>query len=254
MIVNADDFGLSDGICGAVAELMAAGAVTSTTVMTCADGAEERVRRHAALLKDQAGVHLQLTAGSPRLGAARTPSLVDESGAFHRRVPAGWNPDPAEVEAEWMAQVEALMAWGVQPTHLDGHHHIHVRPGLRKVLVRVARRFGLPVRAVTGEDVTALRTSGIACPDVFVRDYDEGERTVERFLRLTHGALERCGENGIVEIMVHPGLPEPELAKITSYAAERAEEWSSLRLSGARMAARSQGAKTTSYAALGRRR
>lgn len=251
LIVNADDFGLSDGVSLGIAGLLASGAVTSTTVMTCADGAEERVRRHAPLLRGRAGVHLQLTAGRPRLAPERTPSLVGADGRFHPRIPAGFAPDPDQTAAEWTAQIEALMAWGVVPTHLDGHHHVHVLPACREALLAVAGRFGLPVRAVTDADKDALRAALIACPDVFARDFDEGARTTERFLLLAARALASCPEGGVVEVMVHPGLEEPGLGRITSYAAQRAEELAALAALPAR-AALLGGAQAGSYAVLAR--
>ena len=70
IIVNADDFALTDGVSRGIARLMEMGAVTSTSVMTCAEGAKGRVRRHAGTLRGRAGVHLQLTAGKPRLPGA----------------------------------------------------------------------------------------------------------------------------------------------------------------------------------------
>ena len=252
LIVNADDFGLSDGISLGIAGLMAAGAVTSTTVMTCADGAEERVRRHAPLLRGRAGVHLQLSAGRPRLAPERASSLVGADGCFHRRVPLDFAPDPAQVAAEWTAQIEALMAWGVVPTHLDGHHHVHVLPACREALLAVAGRFGLPVRAVTAADQAALRGSSIACPDVFAGDFDEGARTTERFLSLAARALASCPEGGAAEVMVHPGLAEPGLERITSYAAQRAEELAALAAAPSTRAAVLCGARAGSYAVLAR--
>jgi len=252
LIVNADDFALTDGISSGIARLMDTGAVTSTSVMTCAEGAEGRVRRHAGIMLGRAGVHLQLTAGRPRLPAAQVKSLVTTDGSFFRRFPAGFAPNPAEVEAEWTAQVEALLSWGIRPTHLDGHHHAHMLPSCRSALLAVARRFGLPVRAVTGEDVAALRGESLVCPDVFVRDFDEGVRTAERFLELASRAAFECPPDGVLEIMVHPGEVEPGLYPLTSYAGERGEELAALSASGASLAARRLGLAATSFACFAR--
>ncbi len=241
IIVNADDFALTDG-----------GAVTSTSVMTCAEGAKGRVRRHAGTLRGRAGVHLQLTAGKPRLPGALVKSLITPDGTFSRRFPAGYTPDPDEVEAEWTAQVETLISWGVSPTHLDGHHHAHMLPSCRPALLAVARRFGLPVRAVTAEDVAALRGEGFACPDVFVRDFDEGARTATRFLELAARAASVCQADGVLEIMVHPGEVTPELSSLTSYAAERGEELAALSVFGAALAAERFGLVATSFACFAR--
>lgn len=252
LIVNADDFGLSDGISDGIAALIGQCGLTSTTVMVCAAGAEGRVRRQTGALRGRSGVHLQLTAGRPCLPSGRVASLVGPDGAFPRRVPAGFAPDPAEVAAEWTAQIETLSAWGIHPTHLDGHHHVHMHPACRPALIAVARRFSLPVRAVAGEDVAVLRRNGIACPDVFVRDFDEGARTPERFLSLVRDAAVSCPEDGVIEVMVHPGVADPGLPAITSYATERGEELAALAISGAHQAAEKYGLVPVSYARLAR--
>src|SRR5206468_1868912 len=87
VIVNADDFGLSDGICRGVYELFEAGAISSTTMMLAAEGAIERCRTwDVRKLVGKAGVHLQLTGGRPIFTGAQVADLIDqETGKFRSK-------------------------------------------------------------------------------------------------------------------------------------------------------------------------
>jgi predicted glycoside hydrolase/deacetylase ChbG (UPF0249 family) len=51
----------------------------------------------------------------------------------------------AEIEVEIERQLEAFVAvWGRLPAHVDGHHHVHQLPGVRRALLRVLARHGAP--------------------------------------------------------------------------------------------------------------
>ncbi|MCQ6338035.1 ChbG/HpnK family deacetylase, partial [Bacillus cereus] len=70
------------------------------------------------------GVHLVLPAGEPLLGDV--PSLVGSDGSFHKHsVVREGNINPEEVEREWTAHIEKFLSYGLTPTHLDSHHHVH---------------------------------------------------------------------------------------------------------------------------------
>jgi predicted glycoside hydrolase/deacetylase ChbG (UPF0249 family) len=49
----------------------------------------------------------------------------------------------AEVDAELRAQIAKVRRAGISPTHLDGHKHVHVLPGISDVVSRLARDFGI---------------------------------------------------------------------------------------------------------------
>jgi predicted glycoside hydrolase/deacetylase ChbG (UPF0249 family) len=42
---------------------------------------------------------------------------------------------------EWCAQIENLIKLGVQPSHIDSHHHVHTIPRLLPVLAAIKKRF-----------------------------------------------------------------------------------------------------------------
>src|SRR5258707_12192584 len=56
-----------------------------------------------------------------------------------------------EVEREWDAQIRKVRGAGIQPTHLDGHKHVHMLPGLFEIALRLAKRHGIGAIRVSHE-------------------------------------------------------------------------------------------------------
>ncbi|HEC34862.1 MAG TPA: ChbG/HpnK family deacetylase, partial [Chloroflexi bacterium] len=151
LIVNADDFGRTDGVTEGILQAHLHGIVTSTTAMVNLPGAERAVRRATAEAPDLGvGVHLNLTAGRPLLPPDEVPSLLGPDGCFypiHRLVPHLMDLSPDQVRAELTAQIERFRSWGREPTHLDSHHHVlYLAPHLFRLLVELADRYHLPIR------------------------------------------------------------------------------------------------------------
>lgn len=228
LIVNADDFCLSDGVCRGVLRAMEQGVVTSTTAMACVDGAIERLQRYGSLLPGGLGVHLQLTAGTPCLPPKRVPSLVDGSGRFPDRKKRIKSLDPDEVRAEWSAQVERLLGLGYPVTHLDGHHHCHARKDTMDIALDVAAAHKLAVRALDEAMAARARAKGVPSPRTCLTGWYAEDLTPERFLILVDEAFGRLGEDAVVEIMVHPGKVTPQLVSRSSYLAGRELELEAL--------------------------
>ena len=65
LIINADDFGLTDGVCQAIVELGQAGGISSTTAMLGVPEALTRIHRYWNNLSIPCGVHLHVTYGAP---------------------------------------------------------------------------------------------------------------------------------------------------------------------------------------------
>ena len=148
LIVNADDFGISEGVNRGIVEAHLKGILTSTTVMANMPAFEQAAqlrRDHPSLA---AGVHLNLTAGNPLLPPHQLPSLVDREGHFlgGRRLLLGLTlgrVDLRQAEAELSAQLERAISAGFSPDHLDSHHHLHCHPMLQPIVVRLAQRYGI---------------------------------------------------------------------------------------------------------------
>jgi chitin disaccharide deacetylase len=232
LIVTADDFGLTEGVCRGVLTAAGRGVVRSVSVMSRADRAGELARKFgpqaAALPGVRLGAHLQLTAGTPVLPPGRVPSLVAADGRFPKRPEAVVRPDPDEVYGEWRAQVAALTRMGLSPAYLDSHHHIHALPGVLPVFIRLARELGLPARAVDAKMALALREAGVACPDACLTGFFGASPSLDSLLAVVDAAFAGAGPEAVFELMTHPGRVDEELKSITSYAAPRELELAAL--------------------------
>jgi chitin disaccharide deacetylase len=157
LILNADDFGLTQGVNQSIVELNRAGALTSATLMATAShfsaAAAEAIdgfRRHPLPLG--VGCHIVLVDGTPALPPAEIPALASASrrfrptlGSFLFDLLRGSIPE-AEIELEAIAQIRRLQAAGVRVTHLDTHKHTHMFARVLRPLLRAARICG--VRAI----------------------------------------------------------------------------------------------------------
>ena len=129
LIVNADDFGLTAGVNRAIAELAAAGALGSATLM--ADGAafHGAVESAKACPTLAVGCHIVLVDGCACAPPGSVPTLANRDGrlrsslvAFVADLQRGSIAE-AEIEAEAVAQITRLQAAGLTVSHVDTHKH-----------------------------------------------------------------------------------------------------------------------------------
>jgi hopanoid biosynthesis associated protein HpnK len=153
LIVNADDFGLTQGVNRAIEEAHSNGIVTSATLMANGAAFEDAIQRAKSNSRLSVGCHVVLVDGLPVLGGGQIPTLSDKKsgdGRFLDRlssfalrvVTGGIHPD--EIEAEATAQIRKLQSAGIPVSHLDTHKHTHIFPAVLRPLLRAARACGVP--------------------------------------------------------------------------------------------------------------
>lgn len=167
LVVNADDFGLTDGVCRGILDAHERGIVTSTSVLAVGPA----TRHWAGALRDSGagvGLHLCLVGEDPPLlGADEVPTLVDRRGQF----PLTWQEfcarsvrrqvDPDDIRRELSAQMEAVVALGLRIDHLDAHQNLHLWPSVAEVAIEVAHTHRVPVLRVTGTRCWNPRSMGV---------------------------------------------------------------------------------------------
>jgi predicted glycoside hydrolase/deacetylase ChbG (UPF0249 family) len=222
LIVNADDFGRSAGVDAGIERAHREGIVTSATLMTNAPSSAHAGERARATPTLGVGVHLVLTYGRPLTDPSRIASLVRENGSFFR---------PKELLARRIDRDEALLEYraqfarareliGREPTHVDSHHWVHDHPALSWALSELARETGAAARSHTPEQRDEYRAKGVRTPDHFTREFQHpGHIGLDDLLAL----LARL-EEGVTELMCHPGEPDAELVRTSAYARERPVE------------------------------
>lgn len=157
IIINADDFGLCDGVNEAVAQAHSDGVLTSATIMAnmpAADKAVEIAKQMPAL---GVGVHLNLFEGRPVSKEPCVGCLVDSDGWF-AFLPAklsffsiGSHKIRIAIRTELASQIQWVIDNGLKPTHLDSHKHIHCFPTIFHIVCELAGRFEIAAIRFTYE-------------------------------------------------------------------------------------------------------
>lgn len=218
LIINSDDFGYGRAINHAIIDTHQEGILTSTTLMTNTpsfDHAVKLAKENPAL---GVGVHLVLTYLEPL--RTDVPSLTDETGNFYR--PDAYRAglaiaEPDELYKEWDTQIQKFLDAGIQPTHLDSHHHAHVlNEQHQDVILELAGHYDLPVRGNLETD-KAYKTTTYFEPSF---DTISVLGTVEQTYYLDN-LFERIKENESTEIMCHVGYVDTELLNNSSFVEQR---------------------------------
>ncbi|MDF2680803.1 MAG: hypothetical protein K0R47_1993 [Brevibacillus sp.] len=219
LIVNADDFGYSKGVNLGIVEAHIEGIVSSATMMMNMPGVEHAFHLAADTPALGVGVHLVLTCGSPL--EANVPTLTDENGLFRRGQAHLAEASAEDVEREFTAQVERFFRTGRKPTHIDSHHHVHARENILPVVLRLADRYGLPVRYPWAfEQGERPHTSPIHTTEGFSHHFYGDDLTVDGLIAIIEG----LSGSSTAEIMTHPAYVDEELLKGSSYAIPRTKE------------------------------
>ena len=249
LIVNADDLGWTDGVNRGIIEAFHHGIVTSTSLLAngaAFAGGVEAARSAPGL---GVGVHLNLSDGPPVAEREAITSLLNDDGEFAggpesllmRRVRRGLRL--AEVESEWDAQIQKVRNAGIAPTHLDGHKHVHMLPGLFEIALKLAKRHDIGAIRVSLEasNLRAALSSGskqhagvvmkqglqarglkLLARDAREQAEHAGISTADYFCGIAQtGELTREGvaqfvkslPDGTTELMCHPGYADAALQK-----------------------------------------
>jgi predicted glycoside hydrolase/deacetylase ChbG (UPF0249 family) len=134
----------------------------------------------------------------------------------------------AEISSELDAQIGKVVANGIKPSHLDGHQHLHVVPGVRRIIESLAKKYAIPAIRYPKErlrlymlrekagitrvpQLLALNafcmfagTWGAKRTDHFCGFFYGGKLTKENLTRV----LEHLPPEGTCELMCHPGLDD----------------------------------------------
>ncbi|MEO8334832.1 MAG: ChbG/HpnK family deacetylase [bacterium] len=259
LIINADDLGFAPGVNRGIVDVYEAGALSSASMMVNTPAFQEA----AALVRDRmpklgVGLHFNLLTGRP---LANVPTLANpRTGEFYplaelsRRVFLG-RVSTADVRRECDAQIAALRAARITPTHIDSHRHTHALPTVLPAVLASALAAGIrivrrPIDRPTFDDPVAsakmlvLRGMWRAA----ARSLGAAERALLAGAPAFRGiALQSAPDIGYrllrlfdhlpatpTEIMLHPGYDDPVLAAQDPYRHEREREVAALCSAGVR--------------------
>jgi predicted glycoside hydrolase/deacetylase ChbG (UPF0249 family) len=152
LIVNADDFGLTEGVNRAILEGHRLGVITSTTLMANGNRFASAAQSALSAPELSVGCHVVLVDGEPMLPKEQVRTLLTGTNGTARlrngflelaRDNFRHKIRPAEVEAEAAAQIRTLQSAGIGVSHVDTHKHTHMLPSLCRAVLRAARACGV---------------------------------------------------------------------------------------------------------------
>ncbi|HEY5331451.1 MAG TPA: ChbG/HpnK family deacetylase [Acidobacteriaceae bacterium] len=247
LILNADDFGLTRGINRAIAELHAAGALTSATLMANGPAFDDAVSIALAHPNLGVGCHIVLTDGIPLSPPETIPTLIGRDGKAFRPSLGLFFSDAmlgkiseADIVREATAQIHRLQQAGITVTHVDTHKHTHILPRVARPLLAVAERAGIRAIRNPFEQSWSLRIGRsnrmriaqvglmrLLRPNFFrlpqIRSgavhTTDGTIGVSATGRLDAAALRKALNglpDGLWEIVCHPGYNDTDLDAITT--------------------------------------
>jgi predicted glycoside hydrolase/deacetylase ChbG (UPF0249 family) len=221
LIINADDFGMCHSMNEAIIASLTGGVACSTSLMVPCPQALHAMHFLADHPEIPFGVHLTAISDSvnnrwrPLTAAEKVPSLLDEAGYFYdfEHMPefmARVRLD--QLEMEFRAQIETVLAAGLEPVHLDWHSlRIRDRADIFDVMFRLAREYGLALRVASPASIEKLQNLGLPTHDHDVLD----SYLLDPANKADHYAeLLRKQPAGLNEWAVHPGLDNAELQAI----------------------------------------
>ena len=240
LIVHADDFGLSEKVNEGIVDAHRNGILTSTSIMACAPAFDHAVRLAKETPSLDIGVHLTLVEEPPLTDPAKIPSLVDETGHFHKHVTVFAkryfqgliNPDEVRVELD--AQITRILDAGLKVSHLDSHQHVHMLPGILSVAQDLGRKHGiapmrLPREPVSPYMLTSAGGLSRIAQQIVLNHFCQRARkgfgpTTDRFAGFYYGGkldtkallrvVSSLPETGSCELMCHPGVDDPASEKL----------------------------------------
>ena len=164
LIVNADDLGMTPGTNKAIFKGYDDGMITHTSIMANSDYFSEAVEGLQDRKKLGVGIHLNLTYGK---ALHFSPLYNDVQGIFnlgYLKILALSTHNKAfleAVEVEFEEQILKVRDTGLTITHLDSHRHIHLIPGIYRIVAKLAVKYNIPrVRLINENMIDSFRLSG----------------------------------------------------------------------------------------------
>jgi hypothetical protein len=205
LVVNADDFGRSSPVNRGIIEGHQKGIVTSASLMTDREGFDEAV---------------QLARENPNLGIGLHLDLdhffVVEHGAGRLLHYKDTEAPLAAIADSTEKQIKKALGTGLKIGHLDGHHHVHLRPEIFATIAALTAKYKIPyIRyfkgfyeglypgVSTGWLLDLVKKFNLRIIDTFFAGWEPVESSLPGYHYFDPSEPFKIGE-----LMVHPGKEE----------------------------------------------
>lgn len=144
IVINADDFGISNNVNDSIIYCYQKGCLTSTSLMAKGKAFEAAIR----LIKKNpglgVGVHLALD--GPFNVLFQDSALYSNKKEFYDKEYVidhlkKHKFDTVDIIKEFSRQIEKILEKGIRISHLDHHHHLHLYYQSLKAMIHVAKKY-----------------------------------------------------------------------------------------------------------------
>lgn len=211
IIVNADDFGADSRTNARIIECFERGLISTASVMVTMPGYDEVVSWYSSRQqKPKLGIHLDLDEGIAVSSSFST--TYGSSKLFYRgNFLVTGTTYLGIISRELDAQINKFVASGMPLNHIDSHHHLHNHFRIARVVVSLARKYGVARLRAAGNmcypNVPHKRVYRFLINQYFRWKYPRTDAPyfthLDRFF-VTRPVIPKSA----VELMTHPGYDE----------------------------------------------
>ncbi len=247
IMLHADDIGMCAEANEAAQPYLQNDYIQSAAVMMPCAYANEMITWAKNNPREDIGLHLTLTSEwktwrwGPVTDVAEVPGLIDPDGKLWSDVPeVVQHASAEEVEKEVRAQIEAALAQGYRPSHIDTHMGtLYGHPDYIRVFFSVAQEYGIPANVIDVSNPEVRK-------EFMGQGYPINEEVMQMFSEYTLPMLDyftsapngstyaekienfkkliRNLRPGLTEIIFHPSVETENLRTITNSWQQRVWE------------------------------
>lgn len=242
----ADDLGLAEPVNDGIVFLLKNNHINSASIMANGRAFDDAVSKLKALTSfdggaNRIGIHFVLVEEKPVLDPRAVSSLVTSHGLLFRNHRIFFVKyllgliKKSDIERELEAQIQKCFAAGVKLSFINTHQHLHLLPGILKIVIRLAKKYGVGYIRVVNEPFRGvevgwarklqlrvlnwlsawarveLKRHGLACNDVFIGFLHAGNLN-RQDVGLAIDIARRYPDQQ-VELGAHPGYETEELRR-----------------------------------------
>lgn len=219
VVINADDFGISQSVNDAIEECFRKKYINQTTLMVNMPYTEDAVgKAFSCGFDDKVGLHLNLIEGMPLTEEIKKTELCDDIGAFNgnimkqkknRFLLKRRTRKALKIEIE--AQIKKYLQYGFQLKHIDSHEHSHTNWSVLWLLLSIVRKFGFKSirlsRNIPQEEIKGMKKYYKIILNTVIMKFNSFEANY-RNVHYFGSMMDYIHSKGLIgeeqEIMLHP--------------------------------------------------
>jgi predicted glycoside hydrolase/deacetylase ChbG (UPF0249 family) len=168
IIINADDFGLTDELNQCVKVLHDKGIILSTTIIANSQSFDDAVKIKKSSPDLGVGVHLCLD-GPFNMSNFQNSTIDASKNQFFEinetiRKLRTFSFSVDDIFKEYELQLKKILDSGIKVSHIDHHHHLHLYLPILFQVIKLAKKYGIP--SIRSQRIIAPRK-----PDFIKRGY-----------------------------------------------------------------------------------